>query len=223
MITLKYFAFLKDRVGRAEDKVHFNHPITIGDILRAIGESVMPVHDLLREGKILVAVNQEIGNEETQVKDGDEVAFLPPFSGGSGGSVRIQREDFSMDEEIGRLKVTSKKIGGIAVFLGTARERSQGRAVVWITFEHYPQMAERTLQAIREQAIQRFDLLGMTIIHRVGELKIGENIVLIVAAAEHRRNAFSACQWAIDELKSTTPIWKRERTANGEIWVEEHP
>src|SRR5687768_9734431 len=137
--------------------------------------------------------------------------------------VREQREDFSIDEELRRVRSRSKRIGGIAVFLGTARDRSKGRDVDGITFEHYEGMAQKKLREIRSRALKDFDVLELLIVHRFGELAIGDNIVLIIAGAEHRAEAFRACKWAIDELKQITPIWKLEHTPSGEVWVEEHP
>lgn len=137
--------------------------------------------------------------------------------------VRVQRENFSIDAEIDRVRSRSKRIGGIATFLGIARDRSQGRDVSGITFEHYEGMAQKKLREIRERALQDFDIIEVLILHRYGEIDIGENIVLIVVGAEHRADAFQACKWCIDELKQITPIWKLEQTPNGEVWVEEHP
>ena len=137
--------------------------------------------------------------------------------------VRVQREDFSIDEELRRVRARSKRIGGIAMFLGTARDRSKGRDVDSITFEHYEGMAQKKLREIRARAFKDFDVIEMLVLHRYGEIGIGENIVLIIAGAEHRAEAFQACKWAIDELKQITPIWKLEHTPEGEVWVEEHP
>jgi molybdopterin synthase catalytic subunit len=137
--------------------------------------------------------------------------------------VRVQRENFSIDRELDRVKSRSKRIGGIATFLGIARDRSKGRDVDGITFEYYEGMAQKKLREIRERALKDFDILELLIIHRYGEITIGENIVLIIAGAEHRAEAFRACKWAIDELKQITPIWKLEHTPEGEVWVEEHP
>ena len=148
----------------------------------------------------------------TQQPDSDDAQF-----------VRVQREDFSVDAEINRVRGRSKRIGGISIFLGTARDRSKGRDVASITFEHYEGMAQKTLREIRERALKDFDIIEVAILHRYGEIGIGDNIVLIVVGAEHRAEAFRACQWAIDELKRITPIWKLEHTPEGEVWVEEHP
>jgi molybdopterin synthase catalytic subunit len=137
--------------------------------------------------------------------------------------VRVQRDDFSIDEELKRVRSRSNRIGGIAMFLGTARDRSKGREVSAMTFEHYEGMAQKKLKEIREQALHDFDIIEALVLHRYGPIEIGENIVLIIVGAEHRADAFKACQWCIDELKKITPIWKMEYTPEGEVWVEEHP
>jgi len=138
-------------------------------------------------------------------------------------NVRIQKEDFVVTDEIEAMKKVSRNIGGIVTFLGTGREMSKGENITKLNFEHYPQMAEKKLEEIRVQAIEDFKIIDMSIIHRIGEIDIGENIVLIVAAGEHRKEAFEACEWAIAELKRITPIWKRETTSNGEVWVQATP
>ena len=137
--------------------------------------------------------------------------------------VRIQKEDFIVTDEIESMKKSSRNIGGIVTFLGTGRERSKGENISELNFEHYPQMAEKKLAEIREKGIKDFGIIDMSIIHRVGNIDIGENIVLIVACGEHRGEAFKACEWAIAELKHTTPIWKRETTDKGEVWVQDTP
>jgi molybdopterin synthase catalytic subunit len=152
-----------------------------------------------------------------------KLPFFPPFQGVNLDAVRIQEDDFSVEEEISKIKQLSSRIGGVVSFLGTARDFSKGHTVCKLDFEHYPQMAQKALAAVREKALEQFDVLEITIIHRMGEIEIGENIVLIVVAAEHRQAAFSACAWCIDELKKTVPIWKREITPDGTVWVEDRP
>ena len=137
--------------------------------------------------------------------------------------IRIQKEDFSVTDEIEFMKKSSRNIGGVVTFLGTGRETSKGEKISELNFEHYPQMAEKKLAEIREKGIRDFGIIDMSIIHRVGKIDVGENIVLIVACAEHRGEAFKACGWAIAELKRTTPIWKRETTTKGEVWVQDTP
>ena len=138
-------------------------------------------------------------------------------------NVRIQQEDFVVTDEIEAIKKASRNIGGIVTFLGTGRELSKGENISQLNFEHYPKMAEKKLEEIRIKAIKDYGIIEMTIIHRIGEIDISENIVLIVAASAHRKEAFKACEWAISELKRTTPIWKRETTSSGEVWVQDTP
>ena len=224
MITVKLFAFLKDKAGTAELTVT-DRPATVGELLAAIGRDRPALREVLECGRILTAVNQEFVQMDAPLKDGDEVAVMPPFSGGQErrGVVRVQMSPFSMDAEIERIKGSSRSIGGIVTFLGTTRDVSRGTPVATLEFEHYPGMAEKKLEEIRERAINEFGVIDTTIIHRVGELPVGADIVLIVVAAEHRDEAFRACRFCIDELKRITPIWKKETTPDGVVWVEEHP
>ncbi len=138
-------------------------------------------------------------------------------------AARIQSQDIAIEKELRALRAVSKRIGGIASFLGCARDFSEGREVLEIHFEQYAGMAEATLRELREQALARFDIIEARIVHRVTTVKPGDAIVLIVVGAEHRAAAFDACRWLIDELKARVPIWKRERTPDGDLWVSSHP
>jgi molybdopterin synthase catalytic subunit len=231
MITVRLFGMTKMMAG---NQAALSFPVADGgqvkDLVGAIEAGYPAIGELIQKKKVLVSVNQEIAHEEMVIHAGDEIALLPPFAGGAGEDriddnqfVRVQRENFSIDQELDRVRSRSKRIGGIATFLGIARDRSRGRDVDSITFEHYEGMAQKKLREIRERALKDFDILELLIIHRYGEISIGENIVLIIAGAEHRADAFRACKWAIDELKQITPIWKLEHTTEGEVWVEEHP
>ncbi len=222
MVTVKLFAIMRDKAGRGELRMPAGEG-TVADLLKRIAREYPALSDILSRGRIVVSVNQELAREDAPLSDGDEVALMPPFSGGAGGGVRIQKEPFSLDQEIGRLKGSSSAIGGIVSFLGTTRDLSRGKAVSMLEFEHYPGMAEKKLSDIRDRAIREYGVIDVTIIHRIGTIPVGENIVLILAAAEHRDEAFRACRFCIDELKRITPIWKKETTPDGEVWVEEHP
>ena len=138
-------------------------------------------------------------------------------------AARIQQEDFSQDEEIAALKAGSKRMGGIATFIGCARDFSGGRCVSQISFEAYGSMAVSEMQQLRLDAIARFNLLDARIVHRICTVTAGDNIVFIAAGAEHRAAALDACRWMIDELKARVPIWKKEVTPQGEAWVTSHP
>jgi molybdopterin synthase catalytic subunit/molybdopterin converting factor small subunit len=233
MITIRLFGITKSLAGNEGSmSLALNNGTQVKDLVGLLDAGYPAIGELIHKKKVLVSVNQEIAHEETEIRDGDEVALLPPFAGGTttmndtdddAHFVRVQREDFSVDSEINRVRGRSKRIGGISIFLGTARDRSKGKDVDSITFEHYEGMAQKKLREIRERALRDFDIIEVAILHRYGEIGIGENIVLIVVGAEHRAEAFRACKWAIDELKQITPIWKLEHTPEGEVWVEEHP
>jgi molybdopterin synthase catalytic subunit len=137
--------------------------------------------------------------------------------------VRIQLEDFSQDEEISALKASSKSMGGIGTFLGCARDFSEGREVSQLSFDAYGSMALSEMKELRREAIEKFGLLDARIVHRIGTVKSGDNIVFIAAGAEHRVAALEACRWMIDELKQRVPIWKKEITPQGDSWVTQHP
>lgn len=132
--------------------------------------------------------------------------------------IRMTRSDFSVDEEVRQIKKHS--VGGIVTFIGTVRGESEEERVDFLEIEIYPEMAEKQLQAIREEAIQKFNVDDIKIVHRHGELRVGDNIVLVAVSAAHRAEAFDACRYVIDELKKRVPIWKREHTSSGVRWVE---
>jgi molybdopterin synthase catalytic subunit/molybdopterin converting factor small subunit len=232
MVTIRLFGMTKSLAGNQGSLLlALNNGKQVKDLVGLLDAGYPEIGELIYKKKVLVSVNQEIAHEETEIRDGDEIALLPPFAGGTrmdqmnedAQFVRLQREDFSVDAEINRVRSRSKRIGGISIFLGTARDRSKGRDVDSITFEHYEGMAQKKLREIRERALKDFDVIEVLVLHRYGEIGIGENIVLIVVGGVHRAEAFRACKWMIDELKQITPIWKLEHTSEGEVWVEEHP
>ncbi|AMQ18655.1 molybdenum cofactor biosynthesis protein MoaE [Thermococcus peptonophilus] len=132
--------------------------------------------------------------------------------------VRLTKEKFSVDEAISVLRVP--EAGAYVVFLGQVRNENLGRKVEKLIYEAYPEMAEAEMERIREEALKKFPILDMVIWHRYGELKVGEDTILIVASAKHRKEAFRACEWAIDEVKHRVPIWKKEVTPEGTFWLE---
>ncbi len=138
-------------------------------------------------------------------------------------AVRIQLEDFSQDAEVRALKASSQRMGGIATFLGCARDFSEGREVSEISFDAYDRMALPEMRKLRDEAIARFGLIDARIVHRLGVVRGGDNIVFIATGAEHRAPALEACRWIIDELKERVPIWKKETTPQGDSWVTPHP
>ena len=132
--------------------------------------------------------------------------------------IEIRESDFSVDDVIARMK--RREVGAIVTFLGTVRGRSKGREVEKLQFETYKEMAMEKLKEIKEIAMRRFEIEDVAIIHRVGALAVSGSIVLIAVSAEHRKDAFAACEFLIDELKNVVPIWKKEFTPSGEYWIE---
>jgi len=232
-MTIKLFGLIKTLAGnQSELTVALNGHRRVKDVVAVLDTMYPRVAELIHTKRVLISVNQEVAQDNTEIHEGDEVALLPPFAGGAHNTdtladeavlVRVQRENFSLDAELDRVRARSKRIGGIATFLGTARDWSKGHAVSGITFEHYEGMAQKKLREIRQRALKQFGVLEVLILHRYGTIEIGDNIVLIVVGSEHRAEAFRACQWCIDELKQITPIWKLEQTPEGQVWVEEHP
>lgn len=134
--------------------------------------------------------------------------------------VRVQREAFDVGVEIESLRAGDRRVGAVATFIGTVREVSGDTAVSALTLEHYPGMTEQALEAIVAQAKQRFDVYGITVIHRIGELQPTDPIVLVAVTSAHRGEAFDACRFVIDYLKTSAPFWKKESTPEGSRWVE---
>ncbi|MET0218555.1 MAG: molybdopterin synthase catalytic subunit MoaE [Burkholderiales bacterium] len=134
--------------------------------------------------------------------------------------IRVQREDFDAGREIARLRAGNPKIGAIASFIGVARDVNDGDAVGELTLEHYPGMTEKALAQIVEEAKGRWDIIDALVIHRVGTLRPTDQIVLVIVAGAHRGDAFAACEFLMDYLKTQAPFWTKERTAEGDRWVD---
>jgi len=134
--------------------------------------------------------------------------------------VRIQEADFDLGAEVAALRRGDARVGAVASFVGTVRERSEGAAISAMELEHYPGMTERSIEAMIDEALRRFEILGARVVHRVGLLRPGEQIVLVVVSASHRGPAFAACEFLMDYLKTQAPFWKKESTPAGARWVD---
>lgn len=134
--------------------------------------------------------------------------------------IKVQREDFDLGLEITRLRANSPQVGAVASFLGTVRDLNEGQSVDGMTLEHYPGMTERCLEAIEQEARQRWTLEEVLVIHRVGPLRPQDQIVLVAVSSRHRGEAFAACEFIMDYLKTRAPFWKREETGEGARWVD---
>ena len=134
--------------------------------------------------------------------------------------VSIQQADFDVGAEMARLRVADSGIGALASFVGTVRDHADGAGVQGMTLEHYPGMTEAAIEAMIDEAQRRFELRGVRVIHRVGPLEVGAQIVLVLVASAHRGTAFQACEFLMDYLKTQAPFWKKETTADGARWVD---
>ncbi|NBQ87817.1 MAG: molybdenum cofactor biosynthesis protein MoaE [Betaproteobacteria bacterium] len=134
--------------------------------------------------------------------------------------VAIQTADFDVSAEIAALRAQDGRVGAVCSFIGTVRDRSEGSAVQAMELEHYPGMTERAIEAMIDEAMRRFDILAARVIHRVGPLSIGDQIVLVLVTSAHRGESFSACEFLMDYLKTQAPFWKKEHTPGGARWVD---
>jgi molybdopterin synthase catalytic subunit len=194
--------------------------------LRA-GESVSGLLAALRaEGRVndaalrtaAVAVNRDYVLGEHVLHDGDEVAILPPVSGGAGERVELVRKPIDADAIVHTIKAGGD--GAVCVFDGIVRDNTRGRATLHLDYEAYEEMALKQMRLLRAEVIEHFGVREVAIVHRLGRLQIGETSVLIVVASAHRGAAFEACRWVIDTLKKTVPIWKKEQFADGAVWAD---
>jgi molybdopterin synthase catalytic subunit len=217
-VTVKLFGGVRESVGEKELRIEVDEGATLGALRDRLAQQY-PVFDELGE-RLAGSVAYEVVPFETVLRDGDEVAFLPPVSGG-GGSCWLSDRALDVGEAVER--VVGPGMGGIVTFVGTVRDHARGREIRHLEYEAYPEMAEREMQKIADEAARRWPGAAVSIGHRAGVLAIGEVAVVVAAAAPHRAEAFDACRFAIDTLKQTVPIWKKEVATDGEYWVDDRP
>ena len=169
-----------------------------------------------------VSVNAEYAQGGQVLQEGDEVGLLPPVSGGSGARQSwLTREPIAAEALVAAAKAGAD--GAVVVFDGIVRDNTRGRRTLHLDYEAYEEMAERKMAALTAEALERFGVRQVLLVHRLGRLEIGETSVLIVVASAHRGAAFDACRWVIDTLKKTVPIWKKETFADGAVWANGEP
>ena len=206
-VTVKLFAGLRERAGGGERELELPDGALIADVWRALELGAQP-------RGLLYALNKGYADKSTALSDGDEVALIPPVSG---GDFRLSETELSLDAAVAQ--VHDERAGAIATFTGTTRVESRGRTVRYLEYEAYPGMAEDVMARIARELEARYELCAVAIHHRVGRVGIGETSVVIAVSAPHRADALAACRDAIDTLKETVPLWKKEVYEGGEEWI----
>jgi molybdopterin synthase catalytic subunit len=206
-ITVRLFAGLRERAGESERELALDAGARVSDVWRALGLGQEP------EG-LLYAVNKGYAAPDRRLSDGDEVALIPPVSG---GEFRLTADPIDVEAVIA--EVADDQAGAVATFLGTTRVRSRGRTVLYLEYEAYEGMAEKVMEEIANTLRKRYELCRIAITHRIGRVGIGETSVAIAVSAPHRDHALAACREAIDTLKVDVPLWKKEVYEGGEEWI----
>ncbi|MBV8705858.1 MAG: molybdenum cofactor biosynthesis protein MoaE [Acidobacteriaceae bacterium] len=216
-VRVLFFGILKDIVGRAEESLEIGTDSTLAGVFEHYSQRFETLRD--KRPSILFARNHEFASPETVVTENDEIAFLPPVSGGS------QDHFFAITREVIDVRALIQKIqrpedGAVVTFEGIVRNNTKGRATAYLDYECYEPMALEGMTRIGQEVAKQFAIGRIGIVHRLGRLQIGEASVAVVAGAPHRRPAFEAALEAINRLKREVPIWKKEFFADGAIWVD---
>ena len=206
-VKVRLFAGLRERAGFAERDVDLPDGATAGDVWPALALGDEP-------SGLAYAVNKEYAGRERPLAGGDEVALIPPVSG---GDFRLTEEPIDLARVVE--EAADERAGAVATFLGTTRIESRGRTVTHLEYEAYEGMAETVMAEIAAELLSKYDLCAVAITHRVGRVGIGETSVAVAVSAPHRRHALAACAEAIDNLKERVPLWKKEVYEGGEEWI----
>lgn len=218
-VTVLFFGALKDMAGRSSSQMEFAQGARVSDVFEKCLEDVPKLGGF--RGSLAISVNREYAGMGTPIHDGDEIALLPPVSGGTAARVQIVREAIRTAEIVEGLK--RPEDGACVVFEGVVRNHTRGRRTHYLEYEAYEEMARKQMEQLISQALAEFEIRDVTIVHRVGRLEIGETSVLIVVCSGHRAAAFDACRRLIDSLKRTVPIWKKEYFEDGAMWADGEP
>jgi molybdopterin converting factor subunit 1 len=218
-VTVLFFGVLKDVAERASVTLEFAEGTTVSNILEQCASANPELRKF--EKSLAIAVNQQYAGLQTVVHDGDEVALLPPVSGGTPASARIVREAIDTATLVDGLK--RPEDGACVVFEGIVRNHTRGRRTLYLDYEAYEEMARKQMDQLVAKALEEHKIRDAAIIHRLGRIEIGETSVLIVVCSAHRGAAFDASRWLIDSLKRTVPIWKKEHFEDGAVWADGEP
>jgi len=220
------FGVLKDSLGSEPFAIDLPGGATVADLLARLGVQAPAVERL----GIAVSINAEYASRSSVIQENDEVGLLPPVSGGSDSQasetvsqnvIRLTREIIEAEALVAAAK--SGADGAVVVFDGIVRDNSRGRRTLHLDYEAYEEMATKQMNELAGEANSRFGVRQVTMIHRLGRLRVGETSVLIIVASAHRAQAYEASRWLIDTLKKTVPIWKKETFVDGAIWADGEP
>ncbi len=221
-VRVLFFGQLKEIVGVPEESAELSEGAKLEDLFARYGRRFPKFAEF--RPSIAASVNQEYAEPKTALANGDEVAFLPPVSGGENDTAdifRLVRKPIDTKEIVEALKAPED--GALVVFDGFVRDNFKGQQTLYLEYEAYEAMAWTKIREIGAQIRQKFPIRRLAIVHRLGRLEIGETSVLIAVASAHRAAAFDACRYAIDTLKRTVPIWKKEFFVGGAVWAEGEP
>jgi molybdopterin synthase catalytic subunit/molybdopterin converting factor small subunit len=206
-ITVRLFAGLRERAGAGQLKLELPDGASIGDVWAALDLGDEP-------SGLLYAVNRAYAEPQQPLADGDEVALIPPVSG---GAFRLTEGPVNLTAVV--VEVVDERAGAIATFLGTVRAQSRGREVIALEYEAYQGMAEQVMAEIADEVEERYDICKVAISHRTGRVEVGETSVAIAVSAPHRQDALAACADVIEALKARVPLWKKELYEGGGEWI----
>jgi len=219
-IRVLFFGILKEIAGLSADSPELPDHARLADVLEHYERKLPRFKEFIPS--MAVSVNQEYASPEVRLKSGDEVALLPPVSGGhEPGNVKLVREPIKADRVLARLK--QPQDGAVVSFDGVVRNNTRGRRTLHLEYEAYESMALRQMEELASRAVSLFAVREVAIVHRLGRLEIGETSVFIAVGSSHRAAAFDACRWIIDSLKRTVPIWKKEFFEDGAVWADGEP
>lgn len=217
-ITVRYFAILREHLGKTEETIQVPVGTTTGAIYAMVTKDHPRLASLQRS--IMLMINQEYVRAEQVLSDGDELAFIPPVSGGSRDEVAAFRViDAEIDPRAVEAVVAAEDAGAIVTFTGTVRDHARGQGVTALDYEAYAPAAEKMLTRIGEEIAERWPGVRTAITHRTGLLRPGETSVVIACSSAHRGEAFAAASFAIERIKEIVPIWKKEHYADGSTWI----
>src|ERR1700729_690537 len=218
-VTVLFFGVLKEILSSESQTLDLPPGATVDAVLRHFRE-LFPQQPKLWS-TLAVAVNQSYATSGCLLRDGDEVALLPPVSGGSTPITALVTEPIDSASLVKNIK--QGEDGAVVVFDGIVRNHTRGRRTLFLVYEAYQEMALRQMEVLAEEAIGLHGVRQVAMVHRLGRLEVGETSVLIAVASAHRAQAFEACRWLIDTLKKTVPIWKKEHFEDGAVWADGEP